>query len=367
MKKNLIIASVLLLTSARYVFAATGFGFDTHFSPTGSNLSYTDLTANADILAANGQSWIRFDFWSWDITPSGTPTTINWTNLAYFDQAVNYARGKGLKVMIVTAVPDFAKSYSLTDYLQVTKNFYSFLAGHFAGRVTVWQVFNEADSHNFRDYTPITSLSASYLAELNQVLSEARSAIKAEDPAALVSTNASGYPVNDQTQATWFAYFDAIGSNLDFLTVDLYPDVNNVLPEVAQFADRVRAVENRYNKPVAVGETGICTRSPYFSEQSQATLLPQYINALKPASPKMILVYEVQDENNNPDDCEGSFGIRRFDGTEKPAFATVMAAMRLIPGDLNGDGRVDILDLRQLLSQFTNIFDYNLVAGNFGK
>ena len=38
-----------------------------------------------------------------------------------------------------------------------------------------------------------------------------------------------------------------------------------------------------------------------------------------------------------------------------------------IPGDLNGDGRVDILDLRQLLANFASIFDYNLVVGNFGK
>lgn len=38
-----------------------------------------------------------------------------------------------------------------------------------------------------------------------------------------------------------------------------------------------------------------------------------------------------------------------------------------LPGDLNADGHVDILDLRQLLSTFTTIFDYNLVVGNFGK
>lgn len=39
----------------------------------------------------------------------------------------------------------------------------------------------------------------------------------------------------------------------------------------------------------------------------------------------------------------------------------------IIPGDLNSDGRVDILDLRQLLGSFTSIFDYNNLVGNFGK
>jgi serine protease len=38
-----------------------------------------------------------------------------------------------------------------------------------------------------------------------------------------------------------------------------------------------------------------------------------------------------------------------------------------IPGDLNNDGHVDISDLRQLLSSFTRIFNYNTVVRNFGK
>ncbi len=38
-----------------------------------------------------------------------------------------------------------------------------------------------------------------------------------------------------------------------------------------------------------------------------------------------------------------------------------------LPGDLNGDGKVNITDLKQLLSSFTNIFNYNLVVANFGE
>lgn len=38
-----------------------------------------------------------------------------------------------------------------------------------------------------------------------------------------------------------------------------------------------------------------------------------------------------------------------------------------LPGDLDSDGRVDILDLRSLLQNFTTIFDYNILVGNFGK
>lgn len=38
-----------------------------------------------------------------------------------------------------------------------------------------------------------------------------------------------------------------------------------------------------------------------------------------------------------------------------------------LPGDLNSDGNVDVYDLRQAFSGAINIFNYNLVVGNFGK
>lgn len=46
-----------------------------------------------------------------------------------------------------------------------------------------------------------------------------------------------------------------------------------------------------------------------------------------------------------------------------------------LPGDINGDNKVDVLDLRQLLQNFTSlstslgtgVFNYNLMVGNYGK
>ncbi|MFH0863879.1 MAG: hypothetical protein V1858_02245 [Candidatus Gottesmanbacteria bacterium] len=38
-----------------------------------------------------------------------------------------------------------------------------------------------------------------------------------------------------------------------------------------------------------------------------------------------------------------------------------------IQGDFNNDNHVDIFDLRQILSVFTSIFDYNQLVGNFGQ
>lgn len=66
---------------------------------------------------------------------------------------------------------------------------------------------------------------------------------------------------------------------------------------------------------------------------------------------------------NAPGDVQGVLRIKH----NQSGSITINATRPLIPGDVNHDGRVDILDLRQLFSGFTNIFDYNLVVGNFGR
>ena len=38
-----------------------------------------------------------------------------------------------------------------------------------------------------------------------------------------------------------------------------------------------------------------------------------------------------------------------------------------IAGDLNGDGKVDILDLRLAIKNFGNIFDLTTVLANYGR
>lgn len=55
------------------------------------------------------------------------------------------------------------------------------------------------------------------------------------------------------------------------------------------------------------------------------------------------------------------------DAPYKSAVSSCLSSSVSLPGDLTGDGRVDLFDLRQFLSNFTSIFDYNLVVRNFGK
>ena len=75
------------------------------------------------------------------------------------------------------------------------------------------------------------------------------------------------------------------------------------------------------------------------------------------------------DQNGNPVTSTGD--LKSFTVTPSPIFLTGGVAPTPppspIPGDLNGDGRVDITDLRLLLNNFANFFYYNLIVQNFGR
>lgn len=98
--------------------------------------------------------------------------------------------------------------------------------------------------------------------------------------------------------------------------------------------------------------------------------------------------------NSPPSECNStnacSIAVRLLDtrsGLSSDFFFLSLPANNLLSGDLNSDGHVDILDLRQFLPDFgkssgmltvffpgdinqdtfVNIFDYNILVGNFGR
>jgi hypothetical protein len=253
----------------------------------------------------------------------------NTTNLSIYDQAVDYARQKGLKIFLVTNTPSFAKGYTLDDYKAVTDQYYRFLSNRYKGKVAIWQVFNEADTHSFRDYSIITSLTSSYLSDLNSVIAIARIAIKANDPLAYITTNVSGYPMNGTTVNKWYQFFDGVKDNIDLMSLDMYPAPN--LTEITNLGTRIESVRARYSKDVAVSETGVCTMSGGYSESDQANYLTKSINSLKFSSANLIILYEIMDEDTNSGLCEGTFGIVKTDGTQKSSFGPIMSEMIPLP------------------------------------
>lgn len=318
-------------------------GFNTHMSAINDGIGIAAFMSDVDDLVANQQKWIRLNIRDWEVASTGatycSPTTIAWNNenLLVYDQAINYAYSKGLKILLVTNTPSFAQGYTQELYNETTYHYHSYLAQRYRGKIAVWQVFNEANIHNYKNYQLISTFDSSYLASLSDVINHAKIAIKEATPSALVTTNSGVYPVNDAAFNTMNQFFDGIKDSLDVLTIDLYPDLNTT--EINKFPARIQSLINRYGKDVYVGEFGLCTKGAGFTEQDQIESVTQSIVNFRSSQAKAYLVYEIRDGNSERGLCGGenadTFGIKKTDGTRKSSYAPIMTAFTIIPSPIN--------------------------------
>jgi hypothetical protein len=310
---------------------ATEFGFNAGLRGSHSSSDVERFRANVDDLVANGQTWVRIGIASWVVSTGGSVDGITWSDqgLAAYDQALSYARSKGLHVFLVTSgAPDWAQNFAFSDYVKVSRDYWTFLAQRYRDDVDVWQVFNEADGSDFRQFKPlhVNGLSSSYLHQLKALIGTAGAVIHRANPHVKVTTNASGYPMNDAQQADWFRYFDVLAPVLDMVTVDVYPGTDS--GEIDKLGARIATLRARYNKPVSIGEIGISTCRGCSSETDQRTYMPRVIASLKKGAPAVILYYALRDSAGDGGRESSSFGIVYDDGTPKPAYDAIMRAMR---------------------------------------
>ena len=162
------------------------------------------------------------------------------------------------------------------------------------------------------------------------VLEMAIQAVRDIVPGARVTTNVGGFPLTDQLVESWKLYFDGIHEDLDVISLDLYPDNNS--SSIAKLDDYVHTFAERYRKPVSVAEIGMCVDIERFKNEDQSNFLGQYLAEFAAASttPESIFIYEVQD-NATGVGCEPNFGLRNDDGSERPAWETVMTAVTDYP------------------------------------
>ena len=175
-----------------------------------------------------------------------------------------------------------------------------------------------------------TQVVAVTLEDFATVLDIALQALKSITPAARVTTNLGGGPLNEELLKSWELYFDDIYQDLDVISLDLYPDDNAVM--IGQLDDIVDRFQKRYQKPVSIAEIGMCVDIERFNEVQQANYLQQYLAELGGASttPESVFIYEIQD-NSDAFGCGPNFGLRRDDGTERASWETVMSAVAAYP------------------------------------
>ena len=277
--------------------------------------------ADVDTLVSHGQNLIRTSVYAWLVAPA----KFEWNPeaSAFYRDALGYARDRGLAInMVVPGSPDWSQDYPFEDYAEACSWFWTTMRDNFDDMVDLWQPYNEADHSHYQKFTGApredSDEYARYLGEFGYMLGVAREVLGRNGTP--VTTNLTGWPMNDAREQEWYTVLDAIQPALDVLSLDLYPADSEA--EIARLAERGERVRQRYDKPVFIAEIGLQTTPGSWTEADQRAYVPAAIKTLRTGKVWGICLYELRD-NESP----AGFGIIRQDGSQKPGFATVMSAM----------------------------------------
>lgn len=281
--------------------------------------------ADIDLLASGHMGWVRCGVPYWRVAPDGDTTHIKWDEEAAEElrAALQYATDRGLRIYLSAGAPDWAVEFGRVGYRRVAENFWEGLADRLGGLPSVWQVFNEADASHYSTHRPLHPDRA-YLRELASLLVAARERLGARSSGVpLITTNLSGWPMNNMTQAYWNRILDQLAPDLDLLTVDVYPQDN--WDEIERLPERVEQLCARYGKPVGVAEFGLQTGG---KPSRQRDALVGIVDALRQARPTLVIGYELRDP---PPGVEfPDFGLYTHDSRAKAAAAPVLRTMRTL-------------------------------------
>lgn len=286
--------------------------------------SAAQFESDLETLANLGMSWVRLPIVAdtvvraWGFTAGSVQLDEGVLDRVRSGAAM--ARKRGLKVCLVVADIYDVPQADEAEFLRNMRQYWGGLAGHLSAQVDVWQIFNEPDGAHFRTGRDVPALRRSaYLQELARALAAAHEEIAGIDPDVSITTNLYGYPLGDAMERRWVESLDAIAPHLDLITVDAYPELSE--PEARELPRRLGRLQERYGKEVAVGEIGLQTCSHCVTEEEQARAYSMYLDILQDSDVAVIFFYTLRDDGSGTG--EGTFGIERADGSEKPSFEVI--------------------------------------------
>lgn len=256
-----------------------------------------------------------------------------------WDYIVDRARSKGVQSLMILDYGN--KHYDQADKpvspeaIEAFSRYAEFLARHFAGRVPYFQIWNEWDGRtgnttpgNARDYARLVSV--------------VYPKIKAVAPDSIVITGSFDSSAYDSL----VGYGNKKRTLDDFLSmretavtgdaVAIHPYVvyrNGPMRSYDGFAQlltaavkRIRATPGFERKPIFITELGWTTASAHergVSESDQKDYIVRGIKLAKDLGVAAVMLYELRDENTNPRDPEGAFGLLRHDWSPKPVYQSL--------------------------------------------
>lgn len=325
----------------------------------GMNLYITGLERNKDekyLLMKEatdvGVKWSREEM-SWANLEPSEKGVYNWSA---YDPWINELVNRGIGVVgTIQTTPSWASGVPKSQpdwYWHVPRNpqdfvdFASAAAAHYAGKINVWEIWNEPDV----DIT-FKCNGCNRAAIYAQMLAGSYAAIKKANPQAIVLIG--GLSVHD-TNNGGMAFLDAVvaasGGKLNFDVLSIHPYMPDRPPESTDPKTVVQNFQYRLdmcykwlkehgapNKEIWITEHGYSTcncGNLGVSEEEQARRLVR-LHAIAMSSPNVTQFdyFQLKDKFNSPaSDLWGNMAIMRNDLSYKPALIAYRVMTRVLEG-----------------------------------
>jgi hypothetical protein len=324
-------------------------------------LSPPDLAQSLDDAVALGVGWLRVDL-SWDEIQHQSPAVPDWSA---FDRLVDAAAARGLRVLpILDRTPPWARPAGCGSdtCAPADPNQFAAFAAAAARRYALrglrtWEIWNEPNIDIFWKPAPDV---ARYVALLRPTVA----AIRGVDPGATVISGglSSARTAPGMIAGLDFlrafaaqggpALVDAIGFHpYSFPVPPAYPASWNVWAEMESNPTSLKSILASFGCPgkkIWITEYGAPTNGPgivttsadskiganpdHANEALQAVMATQSVQLAR-TSPVIgaLFWYSHRDLSTDASDRENFFGLRRFDGTPKPAYAALRQAIAGTP------------------------------------
>jgi polysaccharide biosynthesis protein PslG len=311
------------------------------------------LAQTLDDAAALGVGWIRFDL-GWETVQPESPSVFDWSG---FDRVIAAANARHLRMLpILDFTPAWAARAPGCDgslCAPADPPQFAAFAGAAATRygplgVHDWEVWNEP---NTGAWQPAPS-TADYVS----LLRATTPAIKAADPSAVVISGSLApaptsnrdisqmdfltafarqgglslvdavgyhpysYPVPPSDRESWNAWQQIAATPTSFQTV-----LSSFgFPDMKIWATEYGAPTDGPGVTATTSDYKIDAAPDHVSEDLQAVMASESVQLAK-SSPLIgaLFWYTANDAGTDPSNSEDFFGLRRFDGTAKPAYAAL--------------------------------------------
>ncbi len=324
------------------------------------------LAAALDDAKALGAGWVRLDLDWGDVQPDSA-SSYHWTN---FDRVVRAAQARGLSLLpIIAYTPFWARpaAFKGDGWWSAAPADPALFAAFAAAAVQryapkgvhTWEIWNEPNNSEF--WAPCPDPQA-YVKLLRLTVAAMRSC----DPNVFIVSGGlvpAATSEGNISQLQFFASICALGANRLVNAIGYHPYSCPVTPQnpvqwnawaqIATTSPSFRTILAQYGTPtlpIWVTEYGAPTGGPgteataqgyppgthpdHVDEAFQAELATDSVQAgLDTAGVAALFWYTNQDLGTDPSTTENFFGLRRADGTPKPAFYALQSAITQHGGD----------------------------------